>query len=102
MLETDNDILKHEHGEKFMRFLFVILIWVFSLPKNHYLHIAHLIAIEINMIITKVMTVWKNFVNNLKNMQQKITNCEKLKMLSLPDKGSKLHKKNYYVCRKKN
>ena len=52
MPETDNDILKHEHGEKFMRFLFVILIWVFSLPKNHYLHIAHLIAIEINMIVT--------------------------------------------------
>ena len=34
MLETDHDILKHEHGEKFMRFLFVILIWVFSLPKK--------------------------------------------------------------------
>ena len=35
-------------------------------------------------------------------MQQKITNCEKLKMLSLTDKGSKLHKKIYYVCRKRN
>ena len=44
----------------------------------------------------------KKFVNNLKNMQQKITNCEKLKILSLTDKGSKLHKKITMFAEKKN
>lgn len=34
-------------------------------------------------------------------MQQKITNCEKLKMLSLTDKGSKLHKKITMFAEKK-
>ena len=100
MLETDNNILKHDHGEKFVKFLFVLSLSFTK--KSYYLHIAHLIAIEINMIITEVKTMKKS-CKEFEEHAAKIINCEKLKLLPLTEKVSKLHKKQKlgYTCRKK-
>ena len=77
-----NNILKHDHGEKYMKHLFLFMLTLSLYLKKkidtchnnqekssttkvnsilhvniHYLYIVNLIAIQINMIITEVKTV---------------------------------------------